>query len=234
MKKLNTTSILPMNCWAAEDIPSVKASTLGYRSITTSELLSIVIGSGTSNENATDLSRRLLADNENSLRKISKMSVNDLIAYDGIGENKASKILAALELAHRMNMERAEERPDLSRATLIYNYMHPRIGMLDEEEFWALFLNQNFRMIQAKRISHGGISETLVDVRIIAREAVLCNATMVVAVHNHPSGKLSPSRDDDGITQTIKNMCEVMRFHFVDHVIVTDGAYYSYHEQGKI
>ena len=225
---------LPIARWAAEDIPSEKAKNMGLQALTNAELLSIIVGSGSVTENAVDLSRRLLAECDNSLKRLYKMRVSDMKEMNGIGEQKAPKIHAALELAHRMNMERAEERPNLSTATYIYNYMHPRIGMLDEEEFWVLYLNQNRRLIQAKRISHGGISEVPVDVRIIIREAVLCNATILVACHNHPSGKLSPSNMDDKLTQTIKNACEVMRFLFRDHVIVTDGAYYSYFEQGRI
>lgn len=225
---------LPIARWAAEDIPSKKARNLGVQALTNAELLSIIIGSGSVTENAVDLSRRLLAECDNSLKRLYKMRVSDMKEMNGIGEQKASKIHAALELGHRIIMERAEEKPALSMATNIYNYMHPRIGMLDEEEFWALYLNQNSRLIQAKRISHGGLAETAVDVRILIREAVLCNATVVVAVHNHPSGSITPSRLDDGLTQSIKKACDIMRLHFLDHVIVTDGAYYSYFEQGRI
>lgn len=225
---------LPIARWAAEDIPSEKARNKGVQELTNAELLSIIIGSGSVTENAVDLSRRLLADCDNSLKRLYKMRIDEIKAFNGIGWQKASKIYAALELAHRMNMERANETPDLGTATRIYNYMHPRIGMLDEEEFWVLYMNQHYRLIQAKRISYGGITETLVDIRIIIRDAVLCNATIVVAVHNHPSGNLTPSKEDCNLTNSIKKACEVMRLRFCDHVIVTDGAYYSFHEQGMI
>ena len=232
MKQQRTS--IPICCWAAEDIPTVKAGSLGYGSLTNSELLSIIIGNGTMTENAVDLSRRLLVDNNNSLRKISKMRIKDLTAFNGIGEIKASKILAALELGNRINMERAQDSEDLSTAVRVYNYMAPRIGDSDIEEFWALYLNQDCKLISAKRISIGGISETVVDNRIILREAVLCNATVIVAVHNHPSGSLIPSKPDDNLTMSLKNACNLMRIVFKDHVIVTCNAYYSYHEQGKI
>ena len=105
---------------------------------------------------------------------------------------------------------------------------------LDTEEFWVLLLNQNYRLIKDIRISHGGISEVSVDVRIIMREAVLANATVLAVCHNHPSGSISPSRQDDQITQTIHRACDTMRLHFLDHLIITDGQYFSYHESGKV
>ena len=225
---------IPICCWAREDIPTEKARENGYHSLTNAELLSIIIGSGTLSENAIDLSRRLLVANDNSLKKLNAMRLKDMTAINGIGDIKASKVLAALELANRMNMESADMTPDLGNAVRVYNYMHPRIGLNDIEEFWALYINQNLKLIQAKRISVGGITEVSVDVRIIMREAVLCNATVLVVCHNHPSGSLSPSTLDDKITLDIKRACELMRIRFQDHVIVVDGTYYSYKENGKI
>jgi len=104
----------------------------------------------------------------------------------------------------------------------------------DVEEAWVVLLNQNYKLIKAERISHGGISETAVDVRIIMREAILNNATIIALCHNHPSNNPRPSRDDDRLTQTVKKACETMRIHFADHVIITDGAYYSYCEEGRL
>jgi DNA repair protein RadC len=131
-------------------------------------------------------------------------------------------------------MEKPEERPDLGTATLIYNHMHPLMQDFDVEEFWLLLMNQNYRLIKKTRIAHGGISEVSVDVRIIIREAVLANATIIAVCHNHPSGSLRPSQADNDLTAAIAKACGVMRIKFLDHVIVTDGAYYSYHEQGRI
>ena len=111
--------------------------------------------------------------------------------------------------------------------------MHPVMQDLDTEEFWLLLMNQNYQLIKKERIAHGGISEVSVDVRILIREAVLCNATILAVCHNHPSGSLKPSNADNDLTNTIQRACEVMRIKFLDHVIVTDGSYYSYHEEGK-
>ncbi len=230
----NKRTSLPICCWAAEDIPTIKAQNNGYSSLTTAELLSIIIGSGTVSENAIELSRRLLVSNDNSLKKLNAMRLKDMTAINGIGESKASKVLAALELGNRMNRERAEERPSLITATSIFEYMLPRIASLDTEEFWALYLNTDFKLIQAKRMSTGGLTEVSVDVRILLKEAVLCNSTVLAVCHNHPSGRLIPSKCDDDLTQAIKKACEFMRIMFIDHVIVAEGNYYSYHQDGKL
>ena len=131
-------------------------------------------------------------------------------------------------------MAAAEPKPDMGTAVRIYNYMFPRMRDLQTEEFHILLMNQNYRLIKSVRISQGGITETCADIRVMMREAVLSNATILAAVHNHPSGCLTPSKCDDTLTMAIKKACELMRIHFLDHVIVTDGAYFSYHEMGKL
>ena len=105
---------------------------------------------------------------------------------------------------------------------------------LDVEEAWIVLMNQNYKLLKAMRISHGGITETAVDLRIIMREALLANATILALSHNHPSGNIMPSGDDDRLTQRVKKACEIMRIHFLDHIIITDGNYYSYHEMGRL
>lgn len=224
---------LNINQWAEEDRPREKMANLGTEALSSAELLAILIGSGSTKESAVDLMKRILADCNNSLNTLGKKSINDLCLYNGVGPAKAITILAACELGKRRQMETPEERPDLGTATLIYNYMHPVMQDLDVEEFWVLLLNQNYRLIKKVRISHGGITATTVDIRIIMREAVLCNATMMVVCHNHPSGNIMPSQDDDNLTVSILKACRVMNIKFLDHVIVTDGHYYSYHEEGK-
>ena len=112
--------------------------------------------------------------------------------------------------------------------------MHPKMQDLDVEEAWILLLNQNYKLIKAERVSHGGITGVSVDVRILMREAILNNATVLAYCHNHPSNSLRPSRDDDQLTQNIRKACDIMRIHLLDHVIITDGAYYSYHEMGRL
>ena len=227
MEKLN------INQWAEEDRPREKMANLGAESLSNAELLAILIGSGSSKESAVDLMKRILSDCNNNLNTLGKMTIHELCQYNGIGEAKAISILAACELGNRRQMESPEERPDLGTATRIYNHMHPKMQDLDVEEFWVLLMNQHYRLIKMVRISHGGITETAVDVRIIMREAVLANCTVLAVCHNHPSGNLSPSKQDEELTRTIRRACEAMRIHFLDHVIITDGHYYSFHEQGK-
>ena len=219
--------------WSESDQPREKLRDKGPQALSDTELLAILIGSGSREESAVDLMKHILSDCHNNLNTLGKMNIHELCAYNGIGEAKAITILAACELGKRRQMETPEERPDLGTATRIYNHMHPLMQDLDVEEFWVLLLNQHYRLIKKIRISHGGITETAVDIRIIIREAVLANTTILAVCHNHPSGSLSPSRQDDELTRSIKRACELMRIHFLDHVIITDGNYYSYHESGK-
>ena len=219
--------------WSEDDQPREKLRDKGPQALSNAELLAILIGSGTPGFSAVELMQEVLKDCNNNLNTLGKLSIHDLCTYKGIGEAKAITILAACELGKRRQQESPEERPKLETATKIYNEMHPQMQDLDVEEFWVLLLNQNYRLIKKVRISHGGISETSVDVRIIIKEAVLANATILAVCHNHPSGNLSPSRQDEELTRSIHRACDLMRISFMDHVIITDGHYYSFHERGK-
>lgn len=225
---------LTINQWAEEDRPREKLLHQGAEALSNAELLAILIGSGSPKESAVDLMKRVLSDCHNNLNTLGKMTARELMEYNGVGEAKAITILAACELGKRRQREHPEERPDLGTATRIYNYMHPTMQDLDVEEFWILLLNQNYRLIKKIRISHGGITEVSVDVRIIMKEAVLANATIMAVCHNHPSGNLRPSRHDEAITTALQKACELMRIHFMDHVIITDGSYFSFHESGRV
>ena len=225
---------LTINHWAEEDRPREKMERLGAQALSNAELLAILIGSGSPRESAVDLMKRVMNDCNNNLNTLGKLTIRQLQQYNGVGPAKAITILAACELGKRRGMERPEERPDLGSATAIYNYMHPRVQDLDVEEAWILLMNRNFKLIKSLCVSHGGLSETAVDVRVIMREAILCNATVLAFCHNHPSGNARPSRMDDTLTQRIKEASELMRVHLLDHVIVTDGHYYSYHEEGRL
>ncbi len=162
------------------------------------------------------------------------MTQQELQNYKGMGPAKAITILAACELGKRRALDKIGPRPDLGSSIAIYNYMLPRMQDLDVEEGWILMMNQNFKLIKAERISHGGITETAIDVRLIMREVILNNATILAVCHNHPSSSPFPSKNDDLLTIQISKACEIMRIFFMDHVIVTDGAFYSYHDKGKI
>ena len=220
--------------WSEDDQPREKLRDNGAQALSDAELLAILVGSGSSQEDAVSLMKRILSDCNNNLNALGKMSIRQLCEYKGIGEAKAITILAACELGKRRQMEKPEERPDLGTATKIYNHMHPLLQDSDVEEFWLLLMNQNFRLIKQVRISHGGITETAVDIRIIMREAVLANATIIAVCHNHPSGNLRPSQHDNDLTAQLQQACKLMRIHFMDHVILADGGYYSYRESGRL
>lgn len=225
---------LNINEWAEEDRPREKLLRLGAAALSDAELLAILIGSGSTRESAVDLTRRILSDCNNNLNTLGKKQISDLISYHGMGPAKAITIVAACELGRRRRETLCEERPKLGSATAIYNFMHPLMQDLDVEEFHILLMNQQCSLIREMCISHGGITETAADVRVIMRECLLNNATVLAAIHNHPSGNLMPSSQDDELTQRIKRACDIMRVHFIDHVIVTDGAYYSYQEEGRL
>ena len=219
--------------WSEDDQPREKLRDKGPQSLSNAELLAILIGSGTPGTSAVELMQEVLKDCKNNLNTLGKMSIRDLCTYKGIGEAKAITILAACELGKRRQAETPEERPDLGTATRIYNHMHPVMQDLDVEEFWALLMNQHYRLIKKVRISRGGITGTPVDVRIVIKEAVLANCTILAVCHNHPSGNLSPSHADKELTRSIKRACELLNIYFLDHVIITDGQYYSFKEQAQ-
>ncbi len=234
LSTLNSQPKLTINKWAEEDRPREKLIALGAEALSNAELLAILIGSGSTKESAVDLMKHIMNDCQNNLNTLGKMTIRELTQYTGMGPAKAVSVLAACELGKRRQAEQAEERAKINSALAIYNVMLPKMQDLDVEEAWILLLNQNYKLIHKERVSRGGITGVSVDVRIIMREALLHNATVIAFCHNHPSGGLHPSREDDSLTQSIRKACELMRLHFLDHVIITDGAYYSYHEQGRL
>lgn len=225
---------LSINQWAEEDRPREKLLRIGAENLSNAELLAILIGSGTPEVSAVDLMKQVLDGCNNNLNSLGKMTAAELEKFKGVGPAKAVTILAACELGKRRAREKMEERLRLDSAQAIYDYMHTRMQDLDVEEAWALYMNQNYKLIVAERISHGGISDTSVDVRIIMRQALLSHATIFAVCHNHPSGNAQPSSADDKITTRLSKAGETMRIYFLDHIIVTDGNYYSYREAGRL
>ena len=232
---MNATTVkLSVRQWASEDRPSNKLQNLGTAALSDSELLAILVGSGTSQHNAVEIGQQIMSRFDHSLSKLAKADFRDIKDIEGVGTYTACKILAAIELGKRRQLATALMAPDLCTATAIYNYMNPKMQDLQVEEGHVILLNQNYKLIKSVRISQGGITETSVDIRIIMKEAVVNNATIIVFCHNHPSGSICPSRVDDELTKSIKRACDMMRIHFCDHVIIGDCQYYSYREQGKL
>lgn len=225
---------LSIKDWDEADMPREKLERLGAEALSNAELLAILIGSGSIKESAVDLMKRVMSDCNNNLNTLGKLTITDLMKYNGVGPAKAITILAACELGKRRQAEKPEERVKLDSALAIYKEMHPVMQDLDVEEGWVLLMNQNFKLIKKMCISRGGLTETAIDVRVIIKQAIMSNATVIALCHNHPSGGLRPSGADDSLTNKVKDACNLMRLFFLDHVIVTDGGYYSYSEEGRI
>ena len=225
---------LNINQWAEEDRPREKMMAHGAALLTDAELLAILIGSGSPNETAVELMRRVLADCNNNLNELGKLSIEQLCRFKGIGPAKAVTVMAACELGRRRKLAGVEERRVISSSQDIYDYFHPKMADLPIEEFWVMLLNNACKLMDTKRVATGGITEVVADVRLVLREAILGRATSIIVCHNHPSGSVCPSRHDNLLTDRLRQACELMNIRFMDHVIVTDGKYYSYADEGKV
>lgn len=220
--------------WAEADRPREKLMQRGEEALTNAELLAILIGSGSARKSAVMLMQEVLQACDGRLSNLSRMSIEELMTWNGIGAAKAITLKAAAEIGRRRALEKAQELEQIRTASDVYRLMHPKMQDLPHEEFWVLLLNNQSRVLKSVRMSSGGITQTAVDVRMILREALLAGATAIVACHNHPGGSLTPSNDDNNLTRRIGNACETLNIRLIDHVIVTDGNYYSYAENGKI
>ena len=234
MKESNMTERLTITQWAEEDRPREKMMIHGASALSNAELLAILIGSGNNEESAVELMRKILADHHNSLSELGKATVDDLCRYKGIGSAKAISILAASELGKRRKEEKIEERKTIVSSKDVYECFYPKMCDLPIEECWVLLLNQASKVIDEVKISAGGLSATAVDVRCILREALLKRASAIALCHNHPSGSNRPSREDDLLTKQVAQASECKHIRFIDHVILTDGAFYSYADEGRI
>lgn len=228
------TDKLNINQWAEEDRPREKMMLHGAAALTNAELLAILIGSGNTEDTAVELMRKVLDGCRNSLSELGKCTVDDLCRYKGIGPAKAVTILAASELGKRRKEEEPAQRKQIRCSTDIYDWFHPLMCDLPVEECWIMLLNQASKVIDTVRISRGGLASTQVDVRCILREALLKRATAFVLCHNHPSGNRTPSTDDDRLTQSVAVASKTMNIRLLDHLIVTDGGYYSYADEGRL
>lgn len=228
------TMAIRINEWAKCDRPCERLLAEGPAGLTNHELMAILVGSGIRGANAVDVATGLLGRFGGNLKSMGKATARELMAVPGIGPNTACRIMAAVEIGKRRMAEKAGEQRVMGCATDIYKYMHPHMMDLHVEEAWVLLMNQKLSLLKAYRISQGGLTETAVDVRVIIKEALLCNATSIALVHNHPSGNTNPSMEDEKLTQRVKKACETMRIYFLDHVIVCDGGFYSFRELGRI
>jgi DNA repair protein RadC len=223
---------LTINQWAIEDRPREKMIAKGADALSDAELLAILIGSGNREESAVELMRRVLASCHNNLNELAKWNVHDYSRFKGLGAAKSITILSALELGKRRKAQEVKERTKISCSKDIYELFHPLMCDLPQEEFWILLLNQACKVIDKVRISTGGIDGTYTDVRTILREALLQRATHIALAHNHPSGNTQASQADKRLTTAIQQGAQTMNICLIDHVIVCDGAFYSFADEG--
>lgn len=218
--------------WAEDDQPREKLMLKGKQMLSDAELIAILIGSGSRNESAVELSKRILSSAHNNLNTLGKLSVKQLTTFKGIGEAKAISIVAALELGRRRRMEESTELQKITSSKAVFEIMQPIIGELPHEEFWVLYLNNSNKVIYKSQISKGGITGTIVDIRIVFKSALEHHATSIILTHNHPSGKLTASEADKQITQKIKLAGQQLDIPILDHIIITENNYLSFADEG--
>lgn len=220
--------------WAEADQPREKLRLQGRQNLTNAELLAILIGSGNTSESAVDLSRRILSSSENSLSELGKLTIAELKKFRGIGDAKAISIIASLELGRRRRLEDALKRDKITSSTSVYELLQPLIGELAHEEFWIVYLNNSNLVLETLQLSKGGMTGTLVDIRIVLRKALELGAISIILGHNHPSGNLNPSLADKKLTQKLKLAAEYLDIKVLDHLIVTEKSYFSFADDGLL
>lgn len=219
--------------WAEEERPREKLIAKGEKSLTAAELLAILIGSGNKRKSALDVAREILEDCDNKVENLYRLTYSDLLKYEAIGEAKAVTIVAALELSRRRENSIGEQ---ILKSEDIFNAVVSRVVDSNQELAFAIYLNNSNGIVRIKQVGVGGIDSTLVDVRVVIAEALRLNACAMAFVHNHPSGNLTPSRQDDELTNNLSKACSLMKIRFVDHVIISSNGkdYYSYHDKGRV
>lgn len=220
--------------WSQDDQPREKLSNKGKSALSDAELIAILIGSGNKEESAVALCKRILASVDNNLSELGKLSIKQLMAFKGIGEAKAISIAAATELGRRRRGEEALEKNRITSSSSVFELMQPIIGELQHEEFWIIYLNNSNKVIQKNQLSKGGITGTLVDARLILKQALEVGAIGLIVAHNHPSGTLKPSSSDRHLTQKLKTAAESLDIKLLDHLIITEKAYFSFADENLL
>ena len=225
-------SAFPITNWSEDDKPREKLMNKGKASLSDAELIAILIGSGSRNESAVQLSKRILSSVDNNLNALGKLSLQQLMNFKGIGEAKAISIQASMELGRRRRAEEVVELQKITSSKSIFELMQPVIGELSHEEFWIIYLNNSNKVLSKSQLSKGGITGTLVDVRLVFKAALEMGAVSIILSHNHPSGALQPSEADKQITKKLKLAGESLDIRILDHLIITENHYYSFADEG--
>ncbi|HAV55350.1 RadC family protein [Aequorivita vladivostokensis] len=220
--------------WNEDDRPREKLLLKGRTALSDAELIAILIGSGSRNESAVSLSQRILASVSNNLSELGRLSIPELMEFKGIGEAKAICIAAAMELGRRRRTGEALERKKITSSNSVFEYVQPIIGELPHEEFWILYLNNSNKIIKSAQLSKGGITGTVVDVRLAFKDALQLGAVGIILAHNHPSGTLKPSQADIQLTKKLKTAGDSLDIKVLDHLIITEKAYFSFADENMM
>lgn len=230
-----TRNKLKISQWAEEDRPREKMLLKGLPALSDAELLAILIGSGNKDETAVELAQRILHSVNNNLNSLGKLEIKDLINhFKGIGEAKAITIVAALELGKRRKSSEEEKQNQIHSSRDVFQLFQPILGDLQHEEMWVVLINKANKILKKRQVSKGGMSSTVVDIRLIIKEAIDNFATGIILVHNHPSGSTSPSEGDDILTQKLKDASKLMDIYLHDHLIIAAKSYFSYKDNQSI
>lgn len=228
------TTAFSIKNWSEDDRPREKLLNKGRAVLSDAELIAILIGSGNNEESAVDLSKRILAKANNNLNQLGKLTTNQLMEFKGIGEAKAITIAAAMELGRRRRFEEPLKKNKISSSRDVFKLLQPILGELPHEEFWILYLNNSNKIIYKEQCSKGGITGTLVDVRLVLKKALEVSATGLILAHNHPSGTLIASEPDKMLTRKLKSASESLDIKVLDHLIITEKAYFSFADENLL
>lgn len=225
---------LTIKSWALDDRPREKLLGKGKTTLSDAELIAILIGSGNREETSVALSKRILKSVEGNINNLAKLSVKKLSSFKGIGEAKAIAIITALELGKRRQLEIALKKPKITSSKAVFNIMQPLIGDLEHEEFWVLFLNNSNNVLAKSQMSKGGLTATIVDIRLLFKQALEMASVAIIICHNHPSGKITPSNADKELTKKIKTASLTLDIRLLDHLIITEKCYFSFADENQL
>jgi len=220
--------------WAEDDRPREKLLLKGKVALSDAELIAILLGSGSRNETAVDLAKRILLSVNGNLNELGRLGVPELTKFKGIGEAKAISVITALEIGKRRRMSEALERKKIISSSQAFEVFQPLIGDLNHEEFWVAYLSSSNKVLATRCISKGGITGTMADTRMIFKEALHLNSTAMILAHNHPSGNLKPSQADKNLTRSLIKAGELMDIKVMDHLIITEHQYFSFADDGEM
>lgn len=225
---------LAITSWAEDDRPREKLAAKGKAALSNAELIAILIGSGSREESAVDLAKRILSSGNNDLNTLARMSIKELCQFKGMGEAKAITILAALELGARKQQAAALTRNQITDSRSLYDILKPQMVDLPHEEFWVIYLNKANKILSFESVSKGGVAGTVADVKIIFKKAIELLASSIILAHNHPSGNLKPSGADISLTKRMRETGKIMEIDVLDHIIVAETGYYSFADEGML